>query len=89
MAFARLWNEKFASTPYRPQQNGVTESANRTIMDMANYLGRKQWPMRFTHKANVQPRVLDSITFEEVWSTFAKYTKCLFLGYLKGAKGLV
>jgi hypothetical protein len=70
--------EKQTSTPYRPQQNGVAERANRTLVEMArNMLHAKNFKkslwveavMNAAYTRNRCPsRALPSITSEETWS---------------------
>jgi hypothetical protein len=55
--------EKQTSTPYRPQQNGVAERANHTLVEMArsmlhaqnlkNHFGQKRWCMQPTQGIDV------------------------------------
>jgi transposase InsO family protein len=70
--------EKQTSTPYRPQQNGVAERANRTIVEMARSMLHAQnlkksfWAeavVNAVYTRNRCPtRTLPSITPQEAWS---------------------
>jgi transposase InsO family protein len=70
--------EKQTSTPYRPQQNGVAERANRTLMEMvrsmlhAQNLKKSLWAKAVVNAAYTRNRcpskALPSITPEEAWS---------------------
>ncbi len=69
---------KETSTPYRPQQNGVAERANRTIVEMARSMLHAQkldksfWAEAVANAVYTRnrcpTRALDSITPEEAWS---------------------
>jgi transposase InsO family protein len=70
--------EKQTSTPYRPQQNGVAERANRTFVEMprsmlhAQNLKKSLWAEAVVNAAYTRnrcpSRTLPSITPEEAWS---------------------
>jgi transposase InsO family protein len=70
--------EKQTSTPYRPQQNGVAEHANRTLVEMvrnmlhAQNLKKSLWAEAVVNAAYTRTRcpsrALPSITPEEAWS---------------------
>ena len=70
--------EKQTSTPYTPQQNGVAERANRTIVEMARSMIHAQhmklefWAEAVVNAVYVRnrcpTRALPSITPEEAWS---------------------
>jgi hypothetical protein len=70
--------EKQTSTPYRPQQNGVAERANRTLVEMARSmlhaqnLNKSLWAEAVVNAAYTKnrcpSRALPSITPEEAWS---------------------
>jgi transposase InsO family protein len=70
--------EKQTSTPYRPQQNGVADRANRTLVEMARSMLHAQnlkkslWAkavVNAVYTRNRCPsRALPSITPEEAWS---------------------
>jgi hypothetical protein len=70
--------EKQTSTPYRPQQNGVAQRANRTLVEMvrsmlhAQNLKKSLWAEAVVNAAYTRnrcpSRTLPSITPEEAWS---------------------
>jgi hypothetical protein len=70
--------EKQTSTPYRPQQNGVAERANRTLVEMSRSMLHAQnfkkslWAEAVVNAAYTRnrcpSRALFSITLEEAWS---------------------
>jgi hypothetical protein len=70
--------QKQASTTYRPQQNGVAEGANRTLVEMARSMLHAQnlkkslWAEAVVNAAYTRNRwplrALPSITLEEAWS---------------------
>jgi transposase InsO family protein len=70
--------EKQTSTPYRPQQNGVGERVNRTLVEMARSMLHAQnlkkslWAEAVVNAAYTRnrcpSRALPSITPEEAWS---------------------
>ncbi len=70
--------EKQTSTPYRPQQNGVPERANRTLVEMvrsmlhAQNLKKSLWAEAVVNAAYTRnqcpSRALPSITPQEAWS---------------------
>ncbi len=71
-------SEKQTSTPYRPQQNGVAERANRTLVEMARSMLHAQnlkkslWSEAVVNAAYTRnrcpSRALPSIRPEEAWS---------------------
>ena len=70
---------KKTSAPYTPQQDGVVECANRTIVEMARYmlytqgLGREFWVEAVSNAVYTRNRCLNkslvNITLEEAWSS--------------------
>jgi transposase InsO family protein len=76
--FVKAHIEKQTSTPYRPQQNGVAERANRTLVEMARSMLHAQnlkkslWAEVMVNAAYTRNRcpskALPSITPEETWS---------------------
>jgi len=70
--------EKQTSTPYTPQQNGVAERANRTIVEMARSmlhaqkLHKSYWAEAVANAVYTRnrcpTRALESMTPEEAWS---------------------
>ncbi len=70
--------QRHTSAPYSPQQNGVAERANRTIMEcarsmiLAQGLGLEFWGEAMNTavyiKNQCQPKALDSKTPQEAWS---------------------
>ncbi|GMF12666.1 unnamed protein product [Phytophthora lilii] len=71
------------SVPYSPQQNGVAERMNRTIMEKAR---------TFMEKPRLDQRVFGSIGYAHVdkakrTKLEPKSFKCMFLGYAQNSKG--